>query len=127
MGFKVCAHAGCQELVQSVERCCDKHKKLRAKQSDVGRESAHQRGYTSRWTKARNGYLNHHPLCVHCEAEGVVMEATIVDHIIPHKKDWKLFWDKDNWQALCKKHHDRKTATEDGGFGRSLKSRPDAS
>lgn len=121
MGFKVCAHAGCQALVDSVERCCDKHRKQRAKQADQGRESAHQRGYTSRWTKARNTYLDRNPLCVHCEADGVVMEATIVDHIIPHKKDWKLFWDKNNWQPLCKKHHDRKTATEDGGFGRQSK------
>lgn len=46
------------------------------------------------------------------------MEASIVDHIIPHKGDKQLFWDRDNWQPLCKKHHDRKTATEDGGFGR---------
>lgn len=41
-----------------------------------------------------------------------------VDHIIPHKGDPELFWDQDNWQSLCKPHHDRKTATEDGGFGR---------
>lgn len=121
MGFKVCAHAGCRELVPSVDRCCDKHRKQRAKQADVGRESAHQRGYTSRWAKARLGYLNNHALCVHCESEGVVKEATVVDHIIPHKKNRKLFWDSGNWQALCKAHHDKKTAAEDGGFGRPLK------
>ena len=121
MGFKVCAHPGCQALVDSVERCCDKHRKQRAKEADQGRESAHQRGYTSRWEKARKTFLDRNPLCVHCEAEGVVMEATIVDHIVPHKRDWQLFWDKNNWQPLCKKHHDRKTATEDGGFGRKSK------
>jgi 5-methylcytosine-specific restriction protein A len=30
----------------------------------------------------------------------------------------RLFWDSKNWQSLCKHHHDVKTATEDGGFGR---------
>ncbi|WP_304879789.1 HNH endonuclease [uncultured Parasutterella sp.] len=28
-----------------------------------------------------------------------------------------MFWDESNWQALCKRCHDRKTAAEDGGFG----------
>ncbi|WP_143035082.1 HNH endonuclease [Marininema mesophilum] len=28
-----------------------------------------------------------------------------------------LFWDKDNWQSLCKRCHDRKTAIEDGRWG----------
>jgi 5-methylcytosine-specific restriction protein A len=31
----------------------------------------------------------------------------------------KLFWDSDNWQGLTKADHDRKTALEDGGFGRA--------
>lgn len=44
--------------------------------------------------------------------------ATVVDHVIPHKGDKKFFWDENNWQPLCKRHHDIKTATEDGGFGR---------
>ena len=29
----------------------------------------------------------------------------------------KLFWDSNNWQSMSKQCHDRKTATEDGGFG----------
>lgn len=28
-----------------------------------------------------------------------------------------LFWDRTNWQGLCKQCHSRKTAAEDGGFG----------
>ena len=36
-----------------------------------------------------------------------------VDHIIPHRGDQKLFWDRNNWQALCKPCHDRKTGKED--------------
>jgi 5-methylcytosine-specific restriction protein A len=58
------------------------------------------------------------PLCVTCQGEGRVEAATVVDHIIPHRGDQKLFWGRSNWQSLCKRHHDIKTASEDGGFGR---------
>ena len=40
---------------------------------------------------------------------GMLTPATVVDHVIPHRGDQKLFWDEDNWQALCKSCHDRKT------------------
>lgn len=62
---------------------------------------------------ARAVYLQSHPLCVRCLAEGRYVKATVVDHIIPHRGDRKLFWDRDNWQALCKSCHDSKTMTED--------------
>ncbi|MCB4811684.1 HNH endonuclease [Methylovorus menthalis] len=42
--------------------------------------------------------------------------ATVVDHIKPHRGDMALFWDRNNWQAMAKECHDRKTAREDGGF-----------
>jgi 5-methylcytosine-specific restriction protein A len=40
-----------------------------------------------------------------------------VDHIIPHKGNMNLFWDKRNWQSMCGRCHSKKTAKEDGGFG----------
>lgn len=40
----------------------------------------------------------------------------VVDHIIPHRGDDRLFWAEWNLQALSKSQHDTKTATEDGGF-----------
>ncbi len=48
---------------------------------------------------------------------GRLTAATVVDHIIPHQGDRSLFWDIDNWKAVCKSHHDQKTASQDGGFG----------
>ncbi|CAH1653514.1 5-methylcytosine-specific restriction protein A [Hyphomicrobiales bacterium] len=86
--------------------------------ADLRRGSAHERGYDVRWRRARTHFLAHHPLCVVCESEGVIAPATVVDHRVPHRGDQALFWDVTNWQPLCKAHHDRKTATEDGGFGR---------
>ena len=83
------------------------------------RKTAAQRGYGSRWQKARATFLDRNPLCRECDKAGRVVVATVVDHITPHKGDQALFWDTDNWQPMCKRHHDEKTAREDGGFGRS--------
>lgn len=41
-----------------------------------------------------------------CQEQGRVVPASVVDHVIPHKGDAMLFWSPDNWQALCKRHHD---------------------
>ena len=64
------------------------------------RGSARERGYTTRWEKARKTYLMSHPLCVMCAKDGRTTAATVVDHIIPHKGDQQLFWDTDNWQTM---------------------------
>lgn len=88
--------------------------------SRYGRGSAHQRGYDSRWRKARITYLMQNPLCRMCEDSKRLTPATVVDHIIPHKlwnarqsgnaeaiaKAQALFWDQSNWQPLCKPCHD---------------------
>lgn len=86
------------------------------------RGSAHSRGYGRKWQAARLGYLQHHPLCVHCLAKGHVTASIVCDHIVPHRGDPVLFWDfENNIEALCKPCHDRKTAKEDGGFGNARK------
>ena len=54
-----------------------------------------------------------------CATKGCVQRASVVDHVIPHHGSSALFFDRANLQALCKRCHDRKTAREDGGFGRS--------
>lgn len=93
---------------------CDQHQE-RIRKKDRERGTAHQRGYDAEWDKQRLLFLDEHPLCVECRRKGYVMPATVVDHIVPHKGDKVLFWDKNNWQSLCKSCHDRKTATEDKG------------
>ncbi len=75
------------------------------------RENAAQRGYDSSWRVARKRYLDRHPLCAQCLNEGKITPATVVDHIVPHRGDKKLFWDQANWQPLCKACHDHKTGT----------------
>lgn len=85
------------------------------REHDARRGSARQRGYTHRWVKARATYLKRHPLCVMCEREGRVTAARVVDHIIPHRGDQALFWDTDNWQSLCRPHHDSAKQREERG------------
>lgn len=77
------------------------------------RGSARQRGYDSRWDKARRSYLVSHPLCVMCKSDGSLVPATVVDHRVPHRGDQSLFWDVNNWQALCRRHHDSVKQSEE--------------
>lgn len=79
------------------------------------RRSAHERGYVYRWQMARANYLACNPLCRYCEKAGRIVPASVVDHIIPHRGDMRLFWDEDNWQPLCKKCHDSAKAREEHG------------
>jgi len=80
---------------------------------DQQRGTRTERGYNNRWLKARASYLLSHPLCVYCEKLKRVTAATVVDHIVPHRGDQALFWDKSNWQSLCKPHHDAAKQAED--------------
>lgn len=112
---KLCNAPGCVEL--TTEAYCEKHKLERLREADSRRISSTKRGYDSRWKKYRFIFLQKHPLCVSCKDQGRLTTATVVDHITPHKGDMRLFWDPKNHQALCKQCHDRKTASEDDGFG----------
>lgn len=114
----LCQYPGCRKAIPFGESHCEKHKKKRAN-AIVERKGANERGYTYKWQKASKAFLARHPLCVMCQQNGIVKAAEVVDHIKPHRGNQLLFWDKKNWQPLCKKCHDCKTATEDGGFGRA--------
>lgn len=108
--MKPCCSPYCPELTG--DRFCDKHRKKQQKGYDKWRGTAAQRGYDSRWRKARLHFLRRHTLCVMCEKEGKIKAATVVDHIVVHRGDKKLFWDKRNLQALCVSCHSRKTMME---------------
>lgn len=109
-----CRASGCGALVRDGSGYCPKHAK---RTETIKRESSTQRGYGYAWQKARAGYLRNHPLCRRHQEKGQLVAATLVDHIVPHKGDKALFWDKTNWQPLCDSCHSEKTASEDGGFG----------
>jgi len=65
-----------------------------------------ERGYGWRWQQEREHFLRAHPLCRFSEARGLLVSASVVDHVIPHRGDPALLWDQANWQPLCKPCHD---------------------
>lgn len=66
-------------------------------------QTSTQRGYGYKWQQARERFLSEpeNVLCVYCKRDGRVTQATVVDHIAPHRGDKQLFWKRTNWQALC--------------------------
>ena len=104
-----CRHPGCANLVPQGTKYCDAHRSLHPEEN----HSAAGRGYNSRWYKVSRQFLFVHPLCAECLKSGKYVRATVVDHIVPHRGDKALFWDQNNWQALCKRCHDRKTRLHD--------------
>lgn len=111
--MRPCARPGCSALTCGTY--CERHKP-----KDGGRKCTVYRGwYTGgAFRNARSAYMAAHPFCAICGAR-----ATDLDHKRPHKGDANLFWDVENWQALCASCHSRKTATEDGGFGNASRRR----
>lgn len=87
---------------------------------DSRRGTAHERGYTSAWQRARDGFLRANPLCADHQQRGQFVAAAVVDHkVAPRLKEAVdsgdaeriaaarlLFWDRGNWQGLCKACHD---------------------
>ena len=104
-----CKHPGCPELVPSGTKYCEAHRALHPEEV----RSAASRGYGSAWQKASRQFLQAHPLCEECMKQGKYVKATVVDHVVPHRGDEELFWDRSNWRALCKRCHDKKTGNED--------------
>lgn len=83
-----CRHGGCRVL--TTEGYCEKHKPT----ANAGRLSSAARGYGYKWRQSSKLYLAKHPYCAECARQGRRELATEVDHIVPHKGDMKLFWDR---------------------------------
>lgn len=115
--LKPCRRAGCPELVRG-GGYCDKHQRtVRRMRRDTQGERGvsgewHGLYYTARWREMRAEQLIMEPYCRDCVAHGVRSAATDVDHIVPHRGDRKLFYDKTNLQSLCHSCHSRKTIAE---------------
>jgi 5-methylcytosine-specific restriction protein A len=61
---------------------------------------------TASWRALRAAQLARKPLCERCEANGLVVAATVANHKIPHKGDRKLFFNSANLESVCKDCHD---------------------
>lgn len=96
-----------------------KRERQRKQQLDLRRGTPAERGYDKDWYAVREVFIKEHPLCLFCEQEGKVVPAEVVDHIISISEDPSLRLVKSNLRSLCKRHHDSRTAREQG-FAKSL-------
>lgn len=108
---RACSTPRCPEI-----NCRDHGHHTRAPRfhTDPRRGTSHERGYGSRWRKARASYLASHPLCVYAQRHGKVEAGVVVDHVRSHGGDQKLFWSHDNWQTLSTAAHNTKGMREKG-------------
>ncbi len=114
-----CGTPGCAELVHGGGPCAKHKRQTRTASKTV--LANRDKLYGRRWKKARAAYLWANPLCVFCERRGRVTAATVVDHIVPHRGDERLFWDRENWAPLCAPcHNGPKQAQEKSGVIRSV-------
>lgn len=111
-----CKHHGCPNLMH--ERYCELHAG-ETHISDRYRPTAAKRGYGHKWRIESKKFLLEHPYCEcdACRILGRKLKSEVVDHVVLHRGDPKLFWDRSNWQAMVRSCHIRKTVKENGGFG----------
>lgn len=101
------------------ETYCSEHKR-EAKQT-IGseynknkRNSKHQKFYSSReWRRVRKSVMEEFGgLCKMCAKFDMIVEADVVDHIVPISADYSKRLEKDNLQPLCHSCHNKKTADD---------------
>lgn len=106
--LRPCKHPGCSELTRA--GWCDKHRPKYQRRASADYHDWY--GLPIWRLQLRPAQLLREPFCRECAAQGLRTYATVVDHVVPFRGDWKKFIDPTNHQSLCKFHHDRKTAEE---------------
>mgnify|MGYP001598133250 CR=1 FL=1 len=119
---------GCAALIRPPARFCPPHAVVADRQDRERRGSSAERGYDARWREYRKAFLANYPLCgmrssladrriellgiewSQCKREKIVRPAEQVDHIIPHRGNFAVFWDPANHQALCSSCSNAKSA-----------------
>lgn len=73
---------------------------------------------SARWGRLRRNQLSKEPLCMCPHCKGSALPANVVDHVIAHRGNSRLFFDSKNLQSMNKECHDRyKQSQEKGGKG----------
>ena len=107
--MKACRFATCPHPAVSRGRCA-----VHAKPNEQQQHRFGPAIYNDKRWRGRHGLrrqvLNAQPLCVRCLEQQRVRLATVVDHIVPHRGNQALAFDKTNLRAVCKTCHDEITA-----------------
>jgi 5-methylcytosine-specific restriction protein A len=110
----LCSYPGCAELVDG--RFCEVHKKQEQTfYNKFRRNPETNKRYGSKWRKIRAAYISAHPLCEECKAQGRLVAAQEIHHIVPLSEGGTNEWA--NLRALCKSCHSMITAKEGGRWG----------
>lgn len=67
---------------------------------------------TERWQRIRRAQLSREPTCRMCQRSGLVVAASIVDHVTRHEGDPVRFF-AGPFQSLCKPCHDQAKQREE--------------
>lgn len=101
-----CTHPGCGVLVRDGSGRCGKHQR-----QDWAKKPEAPRRITGRRLQAERAALfERYPLCVMCEARGLVRLATQRDHIVPLGEGGEDV--ASNTQGLCDDCHEGKSLAE---------------
>lgn len=119
--LRTCACNGCTNLFPPGKSFCEEHEHLAQELhkrkpgsiDTVERALAKDLYNSRRWADLRGSVLREQPLCIRCRQKGIRRAATVVDHIVSHRNDKELFFQRTNLQSLCKSCHDNKTLKED--------------
>lgn len=76
---------------------------------------------SKRWQDLRDAVLTRDLYT--CQKTGVLLtgkhpapNSPVVDHVIPHHGDERLFWDINNLQAVSKEYHDGEKRSQEQGW-----------
>ncbi|WP_370682158.1 HNH endonuclease [Comamonas sp. GB3 AK4-5] len=101
-----CSHPGCGVLVRDGTGRCPKH----PKQSWVKKPTAAKRITGRKLQQLRKELFDREPLCRPCCMAGLVVLATMRDHIVPLEEDGQDV--ESNVQPICEPCHDVKSKAE---------------
>lgn len=106
--LRICRHPGC--MVLTADNYCPAHKRSPQRRASADWHHLYSEPRYG-WRRRRNQQLLREPWCRECARHGLRIQATEVDHIIPHRGDVDLFL-RGQLQSLCHACHSRKTMAE---------------
>ena len=112
--LQVCAYPSCTQVTP--RRYCEEHQRIQTAVRNAHHPDWQRLYKTARWQRIRRIQLATEPWCAECLSVGIYEPAVDVDHIEPHRGDYKKFF-TGPYQSLCKACHSRKTALEVNGRG----------
>ena len=101
---RLCRNRLCKATHRNANGYCDAHQ-VDAQQIKSSRAGKFSKWYTTpRWRSIRSQQLSAEPLCAYCVKAGRVTQATVCDHVEPHRGDELKFWGEP-FQSLCQTCH----------------------